>query len=650
MRTAFALLALGFTSTCTAQTFDYTTPVTWPDHPQIHTVPAAFAEASAVTILDERSSEFRKDGNDFAVFEAFHKIVHIRDDKGIEMFNKMYLPIREGSVVSTIKARTILPSGKVIDVTPDKIKSTEEDGSQYRQFAMDGVEKGAEVEYYYEEKRPFYLFGSEFFQSGEVPCVKARYLLISPADMRFSAKGYNGFAVSADSLIGDKRVIAGAEDNIRDLPEEKYSFRDQYLARVDFKLSYHTEGAASIRLYTWKDLGKRAYSFYTTRTDKDDKALDAFIDKIPASPDTSLAGRISFLEDFVKTHIDIDKKLTAAGGDQLPQILTTHTADDEGVIRLFAALFDRLGIPFELVLASDRGGIPLDPELEDWDRADNVLLFFPGTGAFLDPTQDATRYPLIRPTMAGGRGIFLKTLSLGSYTTALATFGMVPLPPWDSSGLNMEADLRFSPGLDTLLVHGRQIMTGYGAAEYRPIYTFLPKDKQDEANKDIVKSIGNSADVSHITVSHPLLTEALHNTPLVIEADIRCPDLIENAGSRLLVKIGEIIGTQTEMYQERPRQLPAEMPFPHEENRTITLHLPDGYTVKNLKDLAMDVSYPDMGFTSTYAQQGSAVVVTIRETYRSIRYPLGEFDHFKRVINASADFNKVVLVLEKNNP
>jgi hypothetical protein len=644
---AFAA-ALCIATPAMSQTFDYTTPVGWSASPQIHTVPAAFSQASAVTILDERSTEFRKDGDGFAVFEAFHKIVHIRDDKGIEMFNKMYLPVREGSEVNNIKARTILAGGKVIEVTPDKIKSTEEDGNEYRQFAMDGVEKGAEVEYYYEQKRPFYLFGSEFFQSGEVPCVQARYLLISPSSMRFSAKGYNGFSISADSVIGDKRIIAGSEENIKDLPEEKYSFRDQYLARVDFKLSYNMGGDVPVRMYTWKDLGKRAYAFYTTRTDKEDKAVASFVSKIPSSEDTSLGGRISFLEDYVKTHIDIDKKLTASGGDQLPQVITTRTANDEGVIRLFTALFDKEGIPFELVLASDREGIPLDPELEDWDRAENVLLFFPGTGSYLDPTQDATRYPLIRPTMAGGRALFLKTVSLGSYTTAMATFGMVPIAPWDSSGLNMEADLRFNAGLDTILVHGRQVMTGYGAAEYRPIYTFLPKDKQDEANKDIVKSIGNSADVSNINVVHPKLTEAFHNTPLVIEADIRCPDLIENAGSRLLVKIGEIIGIQTEMYQERPRQLPAEMPFPHEENRTITLHVPDGYTVKNLKDLAFDVRYTDMGFVSTYAQTGADVTVSIKETYKSLRYPLEEFEHFKKVINASADFNKVVLVLEKN--
>lgn len=646
---ATAAAASGPAAAATAA-FDYTTPVSWSATPQLHTVPAVFGDASAVTILDERSTEFRKEGDGFAVFEAFHKIIHIRDDKGIEMFNKMYLPVREGSEVSNIKARTILASGKVIDVTPDKIKSTTEDGNEYRQFAMDGVEKGSEVEYYYEQKRPFYLFGSEFFQSGEVPCVKARFLLISPAGMEFSAKGYNGFTLSPDSVINDKRIIVGQEDNIRDLPEEKYAFRDQYLARVDFKLSYNRSGeGVPVRLYTWRDLGKRAYAFYTSHTEKEDKAIQNFATKLPDPADTSVAGRISFLEDYVKTHIDIDKKLTSSEGDQLVQILTTKTANDEGIIRLFSRLFLWEDVPFEIVLASDRSGIPLDPDLEDWDRAENVLFFFPGTGGYMDPTQDGTRYPYVRPNLAGGRGIFLKTISLGSYTTATSTWGMVPMAPWDSSSLDMEADIHFCGSLDTLLVHGRQIMTGYGAAEYRPIYTFLPKDKQDEANKDIVKSIGNSADVSNIAVHNAHMTDAFHNTPLVIEADIRCPDLIENAGSRLLVKIGEIIGTQTEMYQERPRQLPAEMPYPHKEYRTITLHLPDGYTVKNLKDLNMDVSYPDMGFTSTYTQTGSDVVITIHESYRALRYPLEAFDNFKKVINASADFNKVVLVLEKNN-
>ena len=674
-RVTLTLLLLGAILYASAQSFDYTTPVGWSDKPSVHPIPPGFDEASAVTVLDERSIEYRREKDQISVYEIVHKIIHIHDDKGIEMFNKVYLPVQEGGELSDIRARTILPGGKVLDVTQDKIKTTQEDGTEYRQFAMNGVEKGAEVEYYYTEKRPFYLFGSLVFQSGQVPVLKSRLLLITPRDLRFSAKSYNGFAVSLDTLIGEQRIIAGQDSNRKDLPEEKYAFRDAYLARVDFKLSYNMANNPFVRLYTWKELAKKAYAFYTDRTDKDEKALRAFADLLPAPADTSLAGRISSLEDYIKTNINIDKKLTGNNGGVLPDVLTTRNANEEGVIRLFTGLLDDRGIPYQLVLASDRAAIPLDPDLEDWDRAENILLYFPGTGLYLDPSQAALRYPYIRPTLGGARGIFLKTLELGTFKTAMASFGMVNLAPADTSALNLEADLHFNPTLDTLLVHGRQIMKGYGACEYRPIYTYLPKEKQDEANKDICKSIGNSADVSNIRVTNTRMTDCLYNLPLMIDGDIRCPDLIENAGPRILLKIGEIIGTQTEMYQERPRQTPVEMPYPHEENRLITLHIPDGYTVKNLKDLIFNVSYPlnngtpatgdshtgiyapdvvnppsgvpDMGFVSSYTLNGSVLVIDIRETYRKVFYPLDRFDQFRKVINASADFNKVVLVLEK---
>jgi hypothetical protein len=639
-----------------AQQYDYTTPVSWSASPALHKIPSTFTEASALTILDERSIEYKKQGDDLVVVQTIHKIVHIKDDKGIEMFNKMYLPVHEGGEVGDIKARTITASGKVLDVTPDKIQSTEEDGAHYRQFALDGVEKGAEVEYSYTEKRPFYLFGSEFYQNGAVPCLEARFLLITPSHLRFSAKGYNGINVSADSLIGDKRIIVGQASNIKDLPDEKYAFKDQYLARIDFKLSYNlSSNDAGARMYTWKDLGKRAYSFYTDRNEKDDKALAAFASSLPAPEDTSLAGRIASLENFLKSHIDIDKKLTSENGDQIPQIVATKTANDEGIVRLFTGLLDRLGISYELVLAADRDGIPMDPELENWDRAANVLIYFPDTKAYIDPTQQELRYPIIRPTLAGIKGLYLKQVQLGNFKTAVATFYPISIAPWDSSASDMEADLRFNETMDTLLVKGSQILKGYSAAQYRPVYAFLPKEKQDEINKDIARSVGNCAatDVTNVTVVNPALTDCFNNKPLVISSDNRNADLIETAGSRILLKFGDIIGPQTEMYQERPRQMPAEMPFPHQEFRTITLHIPEGYTIKNVKDLNFNVSYPagdspTMSFTSDYSLNGSILVVHIKEVYRSLVYPLSQFEDFKKIINTSADFNKVVLVLEKS--
>jgi hypothetical protein len=54
-----------------------------------------------------------------------------------------------------------------------------------------------------------------------------------------------------------------------------------------------------------------------------------------------------------------------------------------------------------------------------------------------------------------------------------------------------------------------------------------------------------------------------------------------------------------------------------------------------------------MGFVSSYKLEGSQLVITVNEYYKYVSYPLGRFEDFRKVINASADFNKITLILEK---
>ena len=54
-----------------------------------------------------------------------------------------------------------------------------------------------------------------------------------------------------------------------------------------------------------------------------------------------------------------------------------------------------------------------------------------------------------------------------------------------------------------------------------------------------------------------------------------------------------------------------------------------------------------MGFVSSYMMEGNTLTITIMEEYRKTSYPLSQYDDFRKIINAAADFNKVALVLEK---
>jgi hypothetical protein len=58
-----------------------------------------------------------------------------------------------------------------------------------------------------------------------------------------------------------------------------------------------------------------------------------------------------------------------------------------------------------------------------------------------------------------------------------------------------------------------------------------------------------------------------------------------------------------------------------------------------------------MEFHSYYKTDDNKITVFIDEDYRQISYPVSMYEDFRKVINASADFNKIVLFMEKkSNP
>ncbi|MBG9376236.1 DUF3857 domain-containing protein [Panacibacter sp. DH6] len=653
-RSLLALLIFSGITNGYAQEYNYDTQQKWEDKPVLHKVNTRYDSASAVAILDERSIEYVKIKEDLVVHETDHVIIHIMDDNGIEMYNKIYIPLYRSSSIKNIKARTILPGGKIIELSQSAIKEIEEDGRLYKLFAMDGLEKGCEVEYSWQEERPLSIFGSEVFQRGNIPSQSTRFVLSTPSHLKFDVKGYNGFRISQDSLIGEERIIAGFSDNIDQMEEEKYAFTDPYLQRVDYKLSYNLSKNENIRMYTWKDLAKQVYPYYTVRTSKEEKALESFIKKMPAIDALKTANAILAIEDYIKTNINVNEELIADEAANIEFIVKNKSTNHSGIIRLFAGVFDKMNISYQLVYPGTRTGFTLDEQLENWDRADDMIIYFPSVKKFISPVNVELRYPYIPYQYIYTKGLFLKGTVVGELKTAVGSFATIGAESFDQHAMNMEAAIKFSREMDTVIISSRQILTGYGATNYRPIYTFLPQDKQDEANKEIIKGVAGSEDISNIKIEGTNLNDYFDNKPLTIGADIKSTTLLERAGNKVLFKLGEIIGQQAEMYQEKPRHLPVELPYPHVLNRKIVFEIPGGYSVKNLDDINLSVVHKEndtvtMGFVSNYTKSGNAVTVNIYETYAKIYYPLEQFEDFKKVINASADFNKITLVLQKEN-
>jgi Domain of Unknown Function with PDB structure (DUF3857) len=627
--------------------------INWDANPVQHKVKTAFANESAVILSDMRMQEYMQDEKKgLMVITTTKKLVKVIDDKGVEMFNKIYLPLYNGGQVMEVKARVILPGGKVINLPTDKIFDVEEEGRAFKKFALEGVDKGSEIEYYYQVKRPASFFGLEIFQSSTTPYEKADFILITPDYLSFTVKGYNGFIVSADTVIGKRRVTTASCKDILAISDEKYGNKEAHAKNVQYKFSYNLSRDKNVRVYTWNELAKNVYNSYSNYTDKEAKAVEGFLKKANIQASGTEEEKVTALEDYIKTSISTDKEGIGEDAEKIEKIVKTKVSSNEGLYKLFIACMDKLGINWQIVYPSKRDDIPLDEDLENYRLVEEMLFYFPSTGRFLEPANNSFRYPYVTPYWAATKGLFLQGTTIGNFKTALASFGDIYMQPMNESGHNMEVSLKFNATMDSLLLHSKQMLEGYGATVYRPAYNFLPKDKLDDFSRDIIKSVAKSDDVKNINVQNTALTDGFLKKPLIIEGDIASAELIEVAGKKILVKMGEVIGPQVQMYQEKARQLPVSIQYPHVLDRNISFIVPDGYQIKNLSDLNMSVTDKNsgketMGFVSSYKLNGNELKILVHEFYAVTDYPVTMFEEFKKVINASADFNKVVLILEK---
>jgi hypothetical protein len=99
------------------------------------------------------------------------------------------------------------------------------------------------------------------------------------------------------------------------------------------------------------------------------------------------------------------------------------------------------------------------------------------------------------------------------------------------------------------------------------------------------------------------------------------------------------------------RELQVDIAFPQLFQRTIRVAIPAGYRVANAADfnrsIMPDAEYNSIGFLTTGEQKGNLFVIMADEWYNQLVYPKEQYSYLVDVTNASADFNALVLVLEK---
>lgn len=616
----------------------------------LFTLPDSLARASAVIVLDQRQIKYADEGKETVLYRTVHRRIRVLDDRGVASFNTVTLPTSADRKIIALEARTITPSGRVLSLSPDDIKTQRsEKGAEQTLFALHGVEPGAEVEYLYTERRETSVFGQENYGLG-IPVMEARFMLIAPERLEFLTKGYAGFSAATDSVREGLHYITAICRALPALEEEPYSNPGAHTARIGYKVESidGTKGEVK-RPFSWQALVQGLYPTYYTYSDRERSAVRRYVEDLRIGDGASKVEKIRAIEDDLKKAIAMSEDLEDTDDTRdLATILKKKVTTEKGLARLMVAALTTSGVSVELGLTTNRTDGLFDADFANWLTADEYVLYFPAQNAFLAPASINYRYPFVPYIFSGQQGVFCKP---SSPSEAKAVIRYIPHPPADSNVHTTTATITFTGDDLTPRVELTNSFKGHNAAGLRELFLFTPKEKEAELFKEIIGLAEKGEDIDTYRVHGAAFAGYSTGTPLTLSATLAAPALMERAGPKYLFKVGEVIGRQVEMYNDEKRTLPIEMEYAHSLVRTIRVIPPAGYRIQNpdaIKAVILPMgSSPQaaLGFTSSYSMEDGSLVIRIREFYNRTDFAMSEYAAFRQVINAAADWNKVVLVL-----
>ena len=619
---------------------------TWDKAPEIHKMKEENKTFPAVVVSQSQFSEIVSSGGTTESFQTEHKVLHINSDAGVERYNKVYLPMGGTRELVDLKVRAIDAAGKVTNFRKENLKELENvDGYRnFKIFAIEGVSVGGEIEYIYTIKSSPQIFGREVLQS-DIPVLASSFVMIFPDRLHFETKCYNGLAAAKKAEYDAKRTsISVAAANIPALPEEEYSSHRTNLMRFDFKMV--SNGYTSAML-TWSYISEHLLKQLqeprsASKVEKLIKSLNA--DKLTEEQ------KVQALERYVKTKFTIKPGRNEAYED-LKTIVSTHVANEEGILKLYLSCLAQMGIGNNIVYTSSREDGKIDPEFSSPMDLSDGLIFFPKFRKYLTPARVYMRLGAAPDEFGGNNGLFVTYDALPTGELQFLRSDVLPIPVrgFEENTQGVNATVKVLN--DMAEVTQENFWQGSRASLYRGIYHMQEKTGKEEFVKNVTIS-----DVENFTlIKRELSGEDVSLTEdptsyFRIKSNYQAPSLIEKAGDDYLVSIGKVIGKQSELYQEKQRMTAVDFHSTSNYKHELVLEIPEGYSCSGLEAIKINnaVTVKDdqvMFFKSDYKVEGDKLIISVNEVYKVVNLPQAQYNEFRAVVNSAADFNKLVVVL-----
>ncbi|MEM0998950.1 MAG: hypothetical protein AAGN35_17965 [Bacteroidota bacterium] len=629
-----------------AQSLSHTN-YTWAENPSIHALNEKETQAHAVILKDARIVEFRIEDEMPTRYRTLHRLVHLNDQTGIEMHNRVYIPVPSDGELVQLSARAIAPGGEVTLFNRDRLKRIEnqDEYGDMQIFALEGAVVGGEVEYLLTVKSMARPDGQETV-SAFSPTREAIFSLDADPYFTVSAKSY---------FCGDLNLEKGHSaylrlENIEVRKEELFSLDDGNRPKIFYRVDeVNYEDGSKATISSWLKVQKFLASvFLMEESEATQVALRDFLKKeVRIRKSMSEEEKILALEEYFKMRFQIQEAESDETRD-LQWVLEAKIASEFALTRLFNLAFREWGVDRRLLATCNRYEHRFDKDFFSSANVQNFLFYFPQTDRYLAPYAYQYRYGL-PPNYYADQYAFeiLDKERTSLYAGVLPKFHFVAIGGHEANFMHKDYDIRFAEDYRKVTVNLSIDWGGNHASGIRADYNLLQESERKEYLEDMFFTFNDDGIVSNAAIAHPENTEL--ELPVTTSAEVQIPSMLERAGEDILFKVGEILGEQWELYREELRQQPVDMPYPESYRHRIRFAIPPGYRMEGEESARIEHKMEldggqVAGFHSEVTVNGRQVEIVIREFYALGSYPMDRYEDFRRVINSAADFNKAVIV------
>lgn len=549
------------------------------------------------------------------------------------------------SEIVDVRAK-IINQDTIISYSFDEMKkmiNSDNSDENYNNYKLPNLDEGDIVEIMYTVKKDFNFNGNKIIEES-YPILLSKFILIEN-NFKSNIKIYNSNNSFVSDIIFDgkksKQIIF---NNLNATANEQYSTPIANKIKISYQCYENRDDVSQIEY--WGNLVQNVSELFFPKTvnEKAEEILreikNGYV-KIPWN-ELKIANAI---DEYIKNNFVIsdedDPKL-----NDIEYILNNKISNDFSIIQVYSSLFKEADIEYEVAISCNRYFLKFDPELFDPNQLREFLIFLPNQEKYISPNRVEYRVSEAPEDLLGNYGIFIDK-DLDYYFSEITLFDQ------DFSQIKKNIEVNISRNLNKTKINESRLFSGYWAITNRN-YIYLSENEKTDFLVDFFTVNGlDNKKVSNYNIKNFDISHNTFNTPLEITSTISTSDLIEEKEGLTYLKIGKVIGLQSNLFDEKERINPIEINFPNSYDYNIKVNIPRGYKIVDFSELNKSKEYISVDgnstakFLSKATVSGNVLNINIKEYYKELRYSKKRYQEFREVINAAAKFYESSVRIEK---